>query len=590
MKRNYATRRTLVILLIVSVFVMPLYGCNSRLHKRYFKVEISNGIKSFDDGSLKYGYGIPILTLKGTHYEAGLEYGVLMKDKLQDVYGQLGEIEKSILRKFPVYMKFFVKVLVFVKLFLIKSRLSKNYIDELRGVSDGSGIPFNQLLIASFIPELFTFSCTSFVKDVNGRLIHGRNLDYYFPLIGENPIIVRYLLNGEIPYTTVGCVGYLGAFTGMNDKGITITVNAAPTVNSDDGDGKPITFEVRDLLAHSRTLTDISANLRDYHSIKGWMLTIGSSDEKKALVYNIAETHLKPTFMDGREIFVTNTFIDKEFAHKYMSLHEAGSESSVSRYVMAENLIKKVDSIQTAVDFLSNANFFGYKNIIGAGDVTLNNEGTLQSVIMDPSNLTIYFSSSGMYAGFFDFYKFDVKRSEISLYKEKNTLTSLNSFEQFSTWFKKAELLYLEGNFKGAYKFTRGQNISYLMQLEGMFDVMRRLKLLNKEGALLLNSAERLIDKYSDYALPYLIEAKIFFAKKDFKNAAFYGEKALEARIIFPYMKADALSVVAESYYKLHKMGLAKQYARKSKNMIEQYAIGTNEKEILSKINRILSD
>ncbi len=589
MKRNYAIRKTLVILLIASILVIPLSGCNSHLQKKYFKVNVSNGVKSFDGGSLKYEYGIPILILKGTHYEAGLEYGVLMRDRLQEVYDQLGEIEKSILRKFPVYMKFFVKVLVFVKLFLIKSRLSKNYIDELKGVSDGSGIPFNQLLIASFIPELFTFSCTSFVKNINGSLIHGRNLDYYFPLIGENPIIVRYLLNGEIPYTTVGCVGYLGAFTGMNDKGITITVNAAPTVNSNDGGGKPITFEVRDLLAHSETLTDVSSNLKDYHSIKGWMLTIGSNLEKKAVVYNIAETHLKPTFMNGSEIFVTNTFIDKEFAHKYMSLHEAGSESSVSRYVMAENLIKKVDSIQTAIDFLSNADFFGYKNIIGAGDVTLNNEGTLQSVIMDPSNLNIYFSSSGMYAGFFDFYKFDVKRSEISLYKEKNTLTSLDSFKQFSKWFKKAELLYLEGNFKGAYKFARGQKISYLIQLEGMFDVMRRLKILSKEGVSLLNSADRLIDEYPDYALLYLIKAKIFFAQKDFKNAAFYGEKALEARIIFPYMKADALSVVAESYYKLHKADLARRYAKKSKSIIEQYAIGTHEKKILSELNRILS-
>ncbi len=590
MKKHYAIRKTLVILLIALILIIPFSGCNSHLHKEYFKVKVSNGVKSFDSGSLKYEYGIPILTLKGTHYEAGLEYGVLMKNRLQEVYGQLGEIEKSILRKFPVYMKFFVKVLVFVKLFLIKSRLSKNYIDELRGVSEGSGIPFNQILIASFIPELFTFSCTSFVKNINGRLIHGRNLDYYFPLIGENPIIVRYLLNGEIPYTTVGCVGYLGAFTGMNDKGITITVNAAPTVNSDDGDGKPITFEVRDLLAHSRTLTDISVNLKDYHSIKGWMLTIGSNGERKALVYNIAETHLKPTFMNGSEIFVTNTFIDKEFAHKYMSLHEAGSESSVSRYVMAENLIKKVDSIQTAIDFLGNTDFFAYKNIIGAGDVTLNNEGTLQSVVMDPSNLNIYFSSSSMYAGFFDFYKFDVKRNEITLYKEKNALTSLNSFKQFSTWFKKAELLYLEGDFRGAYEFTKGRNISYLMQLEGMFDVMKRLKLLNKEGISLLDSANRLINEYPAYALPYLIEAKIFFAQKDFKNAAFYGEEALKAKIIFPYMKADALSVVAESYYKLHKIDLAKQYARKSKNIIKQYAIGTHEKKILSKINQILSD
>jgi len=590
MKINYVVRRTLSILLIVLMFIMPLYGCSSRPHKEYFKVKISNGTKSFDNGSLKYGYGVPILTLKGTHYEVGLEYGVLMKDELQNVYEQLGNIEKAILRNFPVYMKFFVKVLVFVKLFLIKSRLSKNYIDELNGISDGSGVPFNQLLIASFIPELFTFSCTSFVKDVNGHLIHGRNLDYYFPLIGENPIIVRYLIDGEIPYTAVGCVGYLGAFTGMNDDGITITVNAAPTVNSDDGDGKPITFEVRDLLAQSKSLSDISSNLKNYHSIKGWMLTIGSNQEKKAVVYNIAETHLKPTFMSGNEIFVTNTFIDKEFAHKYMSLHEAGSESSVSRFMMAEKLMSTVNSIGTAINFLSNTDFFDHKNAIGAGDVTLNNEGTLQSVVMDPSNLNIYFSSNSMYAGFSDFYKFDVKRSEISLYKEKNALTSSDSFEQFSAWFKKAELLYLEGDFKGAYKFTRYKNISYLMQLEGMFDVMKRLKLLGKEGISLLESADRLINVYPDYALPYLIKAKIFFAKKDFENAAFYGEKSLKAKIIFPYMKADALSIVAESYYKLHKTDLAIQYARKSKNIIERYAIGSHEKEILSKLNRILSD
>jgi tetratricopeptide (TPR) repeat protein len=571
--------------LIIAIIFVPLYGC-SNARDEYFEVNVSNGIKTFQQGSLKYSYGIPILTVSGTHYQVGLEYGVLLKDDLQRVYSQLGDIEKTILRNFPIYMKFFVKVLVFVKLFLIKSRLSKNYLDELRGVSDGSGVPFNQLLIASFVPELFTFSCTSFVKEVDGHLIHGRNLDYYFPLIGENPIVTRYLINGETPYTTIGCVGYLGAFTGMNDVGITITVNAAPTVNSNDGDGKPITFEVRDLFAHSKTLSDISKNLENYHSIKGWMLTIGSNSERKAVVYNIAETHLKSTYMEGDNIFVTNTFIDNNFAHKYMSLHEAGSESSVSRFEMAKQKIGDVHSVRSAIDFLSNNDFFDYKQVIGAGDVTLNNEGTLQSAVMDPQNGAIYFSSSSMYAGFSDFYKFDIKNNSLSLYKQKDGILSSDKFSKFVTWFRQAELLYLEGKFKAAYELTSKEKVEYLMQLEGLADVMEKLNLLDKADDSVLKASPLIINRYPKYALPYLIEAKVYFAKKDYKSAA---KKSLSSEIIFPYQKVKSLSIIAQALFREGKTEIAQNYAEQCKKLILQYAVGKHEKRILAQINKILN-
>ena len=581
-------KKLTVFILILAIVSISLTGCGMKSeNKNVFNVYKNNGALHFQDAFVKNEFNTPFLSLSGSPYEMGLQYGVLMGKQIRKVYASLDGIENDVLSHLPLYIKMFGKIIVLFVAYRAERSLPIGYVEEIKGISRGSGIPVKDIFFASFIPELYNFSCTSFVKVVNGNIIHGRNLDYYFPLIGENPLVIRYKPKDKIPYTVVGCVGYPGVFTGMNDTGITISVDAAPLAKPNNKGTVPITFEIRTILSEAKTLSDVDNILNNYKSIKGWMLIVGSEKDKTAAVYNIACSQLKKTLMKYDSIAVTNTFIDGNFTHKYMSLHDAGSVSSISRLKDINSSIKHVNSVNTAIDALSNSNFYSYGNIIGAGDVTTNNEGTLQSVVMDPVNNIMYFSSDDMYAGFGKYLSYSVNNEAVSIYRISHYPVSYDEFYEFKQWFKKAELCYLKGDFKSAKNMVKDIKTPNLLQLEGEEMVDEKLHILKNDESL-PGKADYVIQNYPNFIIPYLIKAKIYFAQGNYKSAAEFSQKAILSNVKFPYSEAEAYEILAESYYKMGNIEMAKRNASICKQMIQSYAVSKKEKGILTELDFIM--
>ncbi len=584
-------RKVIVLALLVAISTSFSSGCAPHTGGEYQILNPAPGITQFENGTLLVKYGVPFLSVSGNPYEMGLQYGVLLKDRLVSVYSDLDHLEKSVFRNLPLYLRPLISIFIFAKLIWIKHSLPDEFKEELRGISDGSGVSYNKLLLVSVLPEIFNFSCTSFIKIENGKLFHGRNLDYYFPMIGKNPLVIRYNPKGKIPYTLIGCVGYTGGYTGINDRGITVSVDAAPIVNPDRSAAVPVTFQVRRILESAKNMQDVRKLFQNYRAVKGWMVIVGSAKEKTGSIFNIAGSRISETHAGPNGIFVTNTFADKNFAHKYMALSDAESESSVCRYKMFSSLFKSINSVQSAINALSNYDFFEYGSVIGAGDVTVNNEGTLQTVVMDPSDNAVYFSSSseGMYAGLDKSIKFSPADFEnVSIYKEASPKIREKSFVSFAKWFSKAEVYYLEGNYKKAFALVKDIKHPNLMQLEGESAVAEKLGILEKDGAL-IEKADYLIKKYPDYSMPYLVKAKVLFAKKKYKEVIRICSDALKTKICPLYEKAEILSLLAESYAGTGDKQNAKHYARSCVSILNGYAKGKKELEIYAKMKLILT-
>ncbi len=583
-------KKIIIVFLLIALSASLLNGCSVLATKQYKVTFTEDGVAHFGAGYLYWEYGVPFLSVKGTPYEMGLQYGVLLKSKLNTIYSQLDHLEKSIFRNLPIYLRPLIGMFIFVKLILIRRSLSPEFKEELRGISDGSGVSYRRLLLISMLPEIFNFSCTSFVKNVNGRLIHGRNFDYYFPMIGKNPLVVRYSPVNGIPYTLVGCIGYTGGYTGINDYGLTITVDAAPVVNSNVKVALPVTYQVRRVLESARNIKETENLFKGYRSVKGWMVIVGSESEKSAVVFNVAGDRISETKMKNGKIFVTNTFIDRNFAHKFMALSDAESASSVCRYQRMSFLIKSINSVEGALTALSDFEFYNYGNVLGAGDVTINNEGTLQTVVMDPFNKSIYFSSSseGMYSGFDEVIKVSSDFSTLPvIYRDKNIVLDTQAFKGFSRWFEKAETYYLEGNYKKAYELVKDINRPNLMQLEGEEDVAAKLGIL-KEDKNLIKKSDYLIKKYPDYILPYLVKAKVLFADNSYKDVIKVCDSALSAKISPLFFKSEIYFLLACSYEKIGDLPKARQFATICRDIINTYAKGKKELKMLTDMERIL--
>jgi len=52
------------------------------------------------------------------------------------------------------------------------------YGDEMRGIANATGVPLGEIVLYNIFYEIFTM-CTSIVaQDPNGKILHGRNLDF----------------------------------------------------------------------------------------------------------------------------------------------------------------------------------------------------------------------------------------------------------------------------------------------------------------------------------------------------------------------------------------------------------------------------
>ena len=157
--------------------------CEASSETKY-QIEIKDGVKYFGEGYVTYREGIPFIYLKGDSYEIGLQYGVLLKEKMRSFYVHMDNFENAKMAKLyqesPWYMYVLIKIsapfVVKKKLNSFKNRVPEDYLVQLRGMSEGSGVPLNQILKVTFIPDFV--SCSSFIKNVEGRIIHGRNSDH----------------------------------------------------------------------------------------------------------------------------------------------------------------------------------------------------------------------------------------------------------------------------------------------------------------------------------------------------------------------------------------------------------------------------
>ncbi|CAF1116542.1 unnamed protein product, partial [Didymodactylos carnosus] len=101
----------------------------------------------------------------------------------------------------------------------IADTLPAPYGDEIKGISQASGIP---LVIA---------------QDQNGKVYHGRNLDFGFPLSWRNitwplaeklrtvTIQVNFTQNGKLLFETTTFVGYVGVLTGVKPNVFSVSMN-----------------------------------------------------------------------------------------------------------------------------------------------------------------------------------------------------------------------------------------------------------------------------------------------------------------------------------------------------------------------------
>ncbi len=238
--------------------------------------------------------GLPIVYLEGTPYDIGYQHGHLLKDAVAHSVHQ-------VLGYFRDYLKVPILKTVIVNWWLgsawkdERPFIPPEYLEELRGLADGSGVPLRELYLLHAVPDR-TYACSGFAAwgraTSDGRLIHTRNLDWNIRAgIQHYAAIFVVRPAGKQAFVNVGWAGFIGVLTGINDHRISIGQIGAETVDASN-QGVPMAFLMRRVLESSSTLEDAVQLMEHAPRTVGANYLIADAAAKRAVAIETTHTHL----------------------------------------------------------------------------------------------------------------------------------------------------------------------------------------------------------------------------------------------------------------------------------------------------------
>jgi hypothetical protein len=237
---------------------------------------------------------------------------------------------------------------------------------EIYGISlsctrefDAIGTPYERQLnyhaahdIGHTMQEYMLVGCSSFAawgsRSADSTLIIGRNFDFW---VGDdfarNKVVAFYVPEKGHRFASVTWPGMTGVLSGMNDKGLTVTINAAkgapPTASA-----MPISLLAREILQYAATIDEAMAIAAGRHTFVSESLLIGSAADGRAAVIEKTPRQTELYSPDGDYLVCTNHYQSPAFADDKYNVENIATSDSPHRRERIVELISEAGTIDPA--------------------------------------------------------------------------------------------------------------------------------------------------------------------------------------------------------------------------------------------------
>ncbi|WP_040496681.1 C45 family autoproteolytic acyltransferase/hydolase [Fulvivirga imtechensis] len=351
------------------------------------------------------------MSINGTPYERGMAFGALAEQlQMEKEAAFVGEIKNRI--PSDAYLGF-LKLIVGWFNRDLDDYVPQEYLHEIYGAShympdsfDFVAPKFHRALsyhaahdIGHALQNMNLVGCTSFAatgqKTENGKLLIGRNFDFYFGGDFAKDVVLAVVRPTEgHQFISVTWACFSGVVSGMNEKGLTVTLNSA---KSDiPGKGKmPVSLIARQILQYASNIEEAYEIAQSYESFVSETFLIGSkTDGRVALIEKTPEkTALYSE--DDEDLIVTNHFQSHELKNTALNLEYMGEEVSTYRYQRVAELMDSLAPLTPGkvAYILRDKQGQSGKNIGLANEKAINQLLAHHSVIFSPEEMKMWVSS-----------------------------------------------------------------------------------------------------------------------------------------------------------------------------------------------------
>ena len=398
--------------------------------------------------------GLYELYVEGQPYNRGVVNGKLTKEliQLQEDYFN-DQINRMIPSRF--YRHFLKYVIGWFNRDLDKYVTEEDK-EEIYGISasasdkyDYIGSNYQRILnyhaahdIGHALQNLALVGCTSFgtwgSRSADGTMIIGRNFDFYVgDHFSENKIVSFEHPSDGFKFMSVTWGGFIGVVSGMNEKGLTVTINAAKS-DIPSGSATPVSLVAREILQYAENISEAMTIAKKRKMFVSESFLIGSAEDGKAVIIEKTPDSLGLYDPGKNEIICANHFQSRELGSLVSNKIQIRQSASDYRFHRMEELLAatKKNTVAQTVKILRDRD--GLENT----DIGLGNEKAVNqliahhSIIFEPEKKRVWVSSGPWQLGEFVCYDMKANReiAESNLNLPADSFLLSNRFQLFLKW------------------------------------------------------------------------------------------------------------------------------------------------------------
>jgi len=374
----------------------------------------------------KSNSGLYEMYVEGAPFERGVVYGKLSAElvkRQEDIF--VDQIRKMI--PSPSYLHFLRYFVGWFNRHLAANIAEENK-EEIYGISfsasdqyDFIGSNYERILnyhaahdIGHALQNMMLVGCTSFAtwndRSADSSLIIGRNFDFYMgDKFAEDKIVAFYHPDKGYRFMMVTWAGFTGVASGMNEKGLTVTINADKS-DIPTGSATPVSLVAREILQYASNIQEAWAIAQRRKMFVSESFLIGSAADNRAAV--IEKTPEGMDMYDPKQNFITcaNHFQGDSLSKLASNQEQMKQSASPYRFQRLSELLAQngPNTVQKTVEILRDRKGLQNRNIGMGNEKALNQLIAHHAVVFEPQQQLVWVSTSPWQLG--KFVAYDLKK------------------------------------------------------------------------------------------------------------------------------------------------------------------------------------
>lgn len=357
-------------------------------------------------------YGLWEVKISGNSIERGATYGLLCDNLLkyqEDVF--VNQIHNLISSERAV--EFLHKLIILFNRNMALY-IPQEYREEIYAMSlsctdryNSYGSPYVRQLnyhaahdIGHAMQDYMLVGCTSFAcwgeESETKGLILGRNFDFYVgDDFAKNKVVLFVEPTEGYRFVSISWPGMMGVVSGMNEKGLTVTINAAKgeiPISS----AMPISILIRHILQYATNIEEAYDIAQEYKTFVSESIMVGSVNDGKAVIIEKTPQKIALYSTPDTKILCTNHYQSDLFSSDEYNIENIETSDSPYRYARLNELLSEYNPIDVldAVKILRDRKGQGGKDIGLSNEKSINQFIAHHSVVFQPNKLRLWVSTS----------------------------------------------------------------------------------------------------------------------------------------------------------------------------------------------------